>query len=415
MLTGQYVRTHGVVANGIPLPADAPSVAAYLHDKAGYRTALLGKAHFEPGFDPTSQWRGERPRRRRGDTGPWRGFERSDPGHARRRLRATIPIAPLRPLAQGEPPRAPAQLRRPARAPSPAATPAAPETKNNPIPREWYHTDWVADLTVDWLARSLGDDDRGSAGCRFPDPHHPWDPPASELDRVPWQDLDLPPGHPGSRRRRSARCWRSKPAHWLAYWEGRFVQHGGRPGLVRPPAAHPRPDPRDQRQGARDERAHRRGVRPGAADRSRPRGWLDDTDVIFTTDHGELQGDFGLLYKGPYHTDALMRLPFVWRPAPSAGVAPGGGDRPGRARSTWRPRSAPSPASSRRDWMQGRALPAADGEPGASARCASGTASSPATACTCARSTATAGCARSTSRPRPASPTASRRSGATAS
>ena len=25
MLTGQYVRTHGVVANGIPLPVDAPS------------------------------------------------------------------------------------------------------------------------------------------------------------------------------------------------------------------------------------------------------------------------------------------------------------------------------------------------------------------------------------------------------
>ena len=31
MVTGQYVRTHGVVANGIPLPDDAPSVAAWLH------------------------------------------------------------------------------------------------------------------------------------------------------------------------------------------------------------------------------------------------------------------------------------------------------------------------------------------------------------------------------------------------
>jgi len=27
MITGQYVRTHGVVANGVPLPADAPSIA----------------------------------------------------------------------------------------------------------------------------------------------------------------------------------------------------------------------------------------------------------------------------------------------------------------------------------------------------------------------------------------------------
>ena len=52
MLTGQYVRTHGVVANGIPLPEDAPSVAQYLADNAGYRTALMGKAHFDPGYDP---------------------------------------------------------------------------------------------------------------------------------------------------------------------------------------------------------------------------------------------------------------------------------------------------------------------------------------------------------------------------
>jgi arylsulfatase A-like enzyme len=48
------------------------------------------------------------------------------------------------------------------------------------------------------------------------------------------------------------------------------------------------------------------------------RGWEDDLDVIYTTDHGEFQGDFGLLFKGPYHVDSLMRLPLVWRPAPSS-------------------------------------------------------------------------------------------------
>jgi|SRR5215204_4688225 len=76
MLTGQYVRTHGVVANGIPLPEDAPSIARHLAEEAGYRTALLGKAHFEPGFDPQLRWQ-ENARPARGDTGPWRGFERS--------------------------------------------------------------------------------------------------------------------------------------------------------------------------------------------------------------------------------------------------------------------------------------------------------------------------------------------------
>ena len=49
------------------------------------------------------------------------------------------------------------------------------------------------------------------------------------------------------------------------------------------------------------------------------KGWGDDVDVVFTSDHGELQGDFGLLFKGPYHVDALMRLPLIWRPARSTG------------------------------------------------------------------------------------------------
>src|SRR5262245_39706506 len=73
MLTGQYVRTHGVYANGVPLPADAPSVAAHLHAH-GYRTALLGKAHFEPAFDPAFRWFENRMVRDR-STGPYRGFE----------------------------------------------------------------------------------------------------------------------------------------------------------------------------------------------------------------------------------------------------------------------------------------------------------------------------------------------------
>ncbi|MGH9297675.1 MAG: sulfatase-like hydrolase/transferase, partial [Acidimicrobiales bacterium] len=48
MLTGQYVRTHGVTANGVPLPIDAPSIARHLSEAGGYKTALIGKAHFEP-------------------------------------------------------------------------------------------------------------------------------------------------------------------------------------------------------------------------------------------------------------------------------------------------------------------------------------------------------------------------------
>ncbi len=47
ILTGQSIRAHGVTSNGIPLPEDAPNLAATLN-RHGYRTGLLGKAHFEP-------------------------------------------------------------------------------------------------------------------------------------------------------------------------------------------------------------------------------------------------------------------------------------------------------------------------------------------------------------------------------
>ena len=148
MLTGQYVRTHGVVANGIPLPEDAPSIAAYLAEKAGYRTALLGKAHFEPGFDPQLKWRGER-------SDPARATRARGAASTGRCRRCTSPPSgnvtgqPLRALARRATipstcTASPTCSRR-----TPGGDTGAPETKNNPIPREWYHTDWVADLIVD--------------------------------------------------------------------------------------------------------------------------------------------------------------------------------------------------------------------------------------------------------------------------
>ena len=50
-----HPSTHGVWMNGVPLPADARSVAVELQ-RAGYRTALIGKPHFEPFVDPHHAW-----------------------------------------------------------------------------------------------------------------------------------------------------------------------------------------------------------------------------------------------------------------------------------------------------------------------------------------------------------------------
>ncbi len=95
------------------------------------------------------------------------------------------------------------------------------------------------------------------------------------------------------------------------------------------------------------------------------RGWDDDTDIIFTTDHGELQGDFGFLFKGPYHVDALMRLPLVWRPAPVA-AAEAGVEASVVTRPVGLVDLAPTFCAiaglDAPDWMQGRRLPTDDAD-----------------------------------------------------
>jgi arylsulfatase A-like enzyme len=350
MISGQYVRTHGVFANGVPLPADAPSVAAYLHDQAGYRTALLGKAHFEPAFDPKGKWT-ENNLARQGSTGPFRGFEHMELAmhgpmgwwHYSLWLQQNHPdevhgFAPLLSAAGG-------------------GDTGAPEVAYNPILREHYHTDWVADRTIAYLD-SLGDDEDWFVWMSFPDPHHPWDPPASEARRINWRDLDLPPGHPGSPEK-VRQILAQKPQHWLKWYEGEFRNNEGGPMTFIPSQL---TDDQIREVNALthveneliDEACGRVIARIAA------RGWDGDTDILFTTDHGELQGDFGLLYKGPYHVDSLMHIPMIWCPAASAQVTPAVIAEP-VGQLDLAPTFCQIAGVTVPDWMQGKPLPIAAG------------------------------------------------------
>ena len=351
MITGQYVRTHGVYANGVPLPEDAPSVAAYLHEQAGYRTALLGKAHFQPAFDLAGRWIENR-LAGEDSTGPYRGFEHLELAmhgpqrmwHYGKWLEDNHPgyVTGFYQLftAKGMNDEGGGDTN-------------APEVKFNPIPREYYHTDWVADRTIAYLD-SLDEDEDWFVWMSFPDPHHPWDPPESELSRVNWRDLDLPAGHPGSVEK-CVEVLSQKPEHWLAYYEGRYRNvEGGPPRFVPKLMTHDQVREINAMTHIQNELIDEACGR--VLKRVEERGWRQDTDVFFTTDHGELQGDFGLLFKGPYHCDALMRIPLIWRPAPSAAVPPAEIEEPvgqvDLAPTFCEIAGVPAPG-----WVQGKALP----------------------------------------------------------
>ncbi len=356
IITGQYPSTHGVWMNGVPLPQDAPSVAEVLHD-AGYRTALVGKPHFEPFLDPFARFP-ENTFAAKGLVGLHRGFEHFESA-------AHTPMGQLsyaRWIQTNHPealgwfyPNLDTNME-----PNSAGggETGAPQVHDNAVPREWYHTDWVADRTISWL-NSLNASDDWFCWMSFPDPHHPWDPPQSELGRVNWRDVPLPAAYIEDPAKREA-ILDNKPRHWKSWYTGALVSNFEAPASWVPSTLTADQIREITARNAIEceliDEALGRVMQTIAA-----RGWDADVDVIFTTDHGELGGDFGLMFKGPYHVDALMRLPLVWRPAPSANVTPASITRPvghvDLAPTFCEIAGLPAP-----EWMEGRALPVNDAD-----------------------------------------------------
>ena len=184
----------------------------------------------------------------------------------------------------------------------------------------------------------------------------PWDPPQSELHRHNWRDLPVPAGYPGSPEKIDE-ILSAKPHHWRDWWTGKQMTC-----YEAPPDWIPSSLTTDQlreidamthiKNELIDEAVARVMVRIGA------RGWDGDTDVIFSTDHGEFQGDFRLAVQRP----APRRQP----DAPAVDLAPGAECRH-RARDHRRARRPGQMIScadlceiagiERADWMEGAALP----------------------------------------------------------
>ncbi len=323
ILTGQYVGMHGVTSNGIPLPADHPSLVHELN-RHGYETALIGKAHFEP-HAATDFF--ENIAARDNSFGPHRGFDYMElAGHTGRAGRSLFHYPKW--LAETHPD-AVAGFHEYTRNGHPSALgggdTGTPQVADNPIDIEHYHTHWTARRTIDWLSKRDNDSD-WFCWMSFPDPHHPWDVPNAAKARFDWRDLPLPPGYPDTREN-CEEILAQKPWHWLAWYRGE-----ARLNFEMPPDYVPAETTADQ---IREVNAvvHAKNELIDEAigqvhDYLVKRCWDDDTDIIFTTDHGELQGDFGMLFKGPYHVNALTHVPLIWRPAATQAIAPAEVDAP---------------------------------------------------------------------------------------
>ena len=166
--------------------------------------------------------------------------------------------------------------------------PPAPAADN--VPAELHHSTWCAESAIEFIRRPHAGP--WLLNLNLFDPHPPYDPPWEyyrrfDPDALPdplFREMDLAtrPAHAGVEFQTAARSpgeyrTRSLRAAYLAMIELADAQIGR--------------------------------VLEALGDS----GQRDDTVVVFTSDHGDMQGDHGLVRKGCRFYEGLVRVPLIWR------------------------------------------------------------------------------------------------------
>ena len=321
-LSGMYVPGHGVSSNGIPLwrrdngcedpndyiaknifgegvPDKIPTIADYLLEE-GYQTVLLGKLHAEPsladksyGFRSSySAW--EDPEREN-NKAPYYGFTyvksvlghgeapcEYDHGHYGRWLHREHPeiVEAIKKRNEND-----------------------KNTRPNmgmylsKVPAEHHNSMWLANEACDYIDNHREKDKPMLMFVGFPDPHHDFTPPEDFAQR--FLDIDVPElakleciegGKPEGAMAFLKASNRSKEDREMAY---RYTQASV--SLV------------DKAVGK-------------IVDKLKETGMYDDTIILFTSDHGEMLGDYEALYKTDQPFYSLIHTPLVLKPAKDTSV-----------------------------------------------------------------------------------------------
>ena len=300
-LTERYVRDHGVYTNWAEVPHGMPT---YLHalQAVGYHTAALGKQHLtrdeeldvahQDDLAPSLRERGFDEVQESGDK-----FSLTVPNRYSDYLRSRgLWDAYLQHLTdrsyQGE------------RETGRGATKKVPmwDATPTPLPLDDYIDSWHGRLASDWIA-SYDRDEPFYAFVGFPGPHDPWDAPAEAVAEYASTGT---PALPRSTRRPDLDGTGNYGKLLEAF--GRLsdtdtMTDDGIRGMRRAYAANV------------SVIDHEVGRILDALD---DRGVLDDTWVIYTSDHGEMAGDHGHMSKCVLY-DGAVRVPLLVRPPGGAG------------------------------------------------------------------------------------------------
>ena len=315
ILTGNYPSQHGAWSLGTKLLESAPTLGEHLRH-AGYATSLIGKAHFQPlaskpGYEslecqPTLRdldfWRRF--------NGPWYGFEHieiarmhGDESHAGQHYAIWMEergLANWRDYFRPWPEKG-----------REGRQYWESDERVWSLPEEFHYTRWTAERTIAQVERAAAAGRPFFAWASFHDPHPPY------ILCRPWASMyraeDMAPGRlvPGEHDK--------NPPHFRLtqdpeggrkfrelYFEDQGI-HGGHCQV------------RDPEEVKKDMAIYYGMVSFMDAEIGRVLDALDRlglagrTIVVFASDHGHFLGQHGLVAKGPFHYEDLLRVPFIVR------------------------------------------------------------------------------------------------------
>ncbi|WP_153495335.1 sulfatase [Sinorhizobium meliloti] len=310
MATGLYPRHHGLWRNGVTLDPDLPNLWTLL-SQAGYETHAVGKLHYQPLLASSSLnmpesiafW--DRPDAQRW-SGPYYGFREVElvMGEANESVKAGHYAAWLK----AHHPEAVRLYEPEASANGRAAD--LTEVWKSAVPQELHYTSWIAGRAVDFIREASAN----APFClyvSFPDPHHPFAPPAPYSDLFDPAEMPRPNARAGELDRMPSYLQIGDDPTKDAYiGDGQAVREQG--FLLRT-------DSISERTMA-TAIAHTFGMIKmiddcvgRILDALEQAGKSGDTYILFTSDHGELLGDHGLLRKGPPPYRQLLQVPLLVR------------------------------------------------------------------------------------------------------
>lgn len=318
IITGQYPSQHGAWTIGVKLPEDVPTLGDHLI-AAGYATALIGKAHFQPlATREGSESLECQPILR--DLDFWRGFNRTwygfqhtelarnhaDESHAGQHYAIWLEdkgLADWKEYFQPVPGETSSK--------APRLGPKRGYTRLDrswQLPAELHYTTWTAERSLAYLDAQAKTEGPFFLWASFHDPHppytvsEPWasmyDPADMVVDRVTPGEHDRNPPH-------FAKTQEDQPD--FGSWHSPYTAHGCESHLY----------PEEE---LKKDKATYFGMMSfldaevgRILDRLDALGMADNTLVVFTTDHGHFLGQHGLIAKGPFHYEDMLRIPMIVR------------------------------------------------------------------------------------------------------